>query len=262
MTTCVRGCVRNGHEPPCSCSLDCPPHTDHCPGCQPAEAEHGHLCRWCHRALTDRLGGREQPDGPHGLAWIWDYLQPLRDPRLTYVGGDVRTSNGWPVPIAVPVIDLSNDIRDTLASWVADTRERTGMAGPADVRVFTDRRPIGADRMIVRRCAEWLLRNVAVLEGAELTWTVGEGDDAVTHTEWPVVNAYDELGSLTSRAHALAPWRPRPTLIEGIPCRCMATALHHYGDGVLCLACRRGYTLEEYATLTKVLARRFGQDAG
>ena len=135
------------------------------------------------------------------------------------------------------------------------------MAGPADVRVFTDRRPIGADRMIVRRCAEWLLRNVAVLEGAELTWTVGEGDDAVTHTEWPVVNAYDSWGR--SRRGRMR-WRrgghaPRSSRAS-IP-GAMATALHHYGDGVLCLACRRGYTLEEYATLTKVLARRFGQDA-
>ena len=65
LTPCVRGCLRNGHEPPCTCTLDCPPHTDHCPGCLPAEAERGrHLCRWCHRALTDGSADANSPTAP------------------------------------------------------------------------------------------------------------------------------------------------------------------------------------------------------
>ncbi len=246
MTACVRGCVvPRGHIAPCTCTHDCPDHDGHCRGCQPRDAEHGLLCSACSRRLRDHLGARERPEGPHGLPWAYDHLAAahpyIATPAATEGGSGKRAISDPEAERLANLVALRAEIRDTLATLTADVAEVAGLSGPADVEVFTDRPPIGPDRLVVRRCCDWLLRRVDSLEASPA-----------------VVDAWDALGLLMSRAHALAPWRPAPTLIDGVPCRCMAFDLHHHGDEVKCWACARAYSLDEYAVLVKVMARRFG----
>ncbi len=110
----------------------------------------------------------------------------------------------------------------------------TGLAGP-DIPA--------PERLAARRSAAFLLVQAEALAG---------------HPE--VATAWQELADLMSRAHALAPWRPAPTKLEGIPCRCGAVELHDHGGEILCWACRRSLTLEEYRVATVVFARRFADD--
>jgi hypothetical protein len=156
--------------------------------------------------------------------------------------------------LSIPVLSLRDEIRDTLASWTADVMDRWRLAGPPGVGVYTDRPPVGPpgltrdarDRLIVMRCASWLLAQAEPFAAHEA-----------------VAVAYTELSALLTRAHQLAPWRPAPTLIDGVPCRCMATALHDHGDdGIVCWRCGVTYTRDSYQRLLKVLDHRVRTDPG
>lgn len=245
MTACVRGClVPLGHVPPCTCTVQCPAHDEHCTGCQPREAERGLLCSGCSRRLRDHLGEREQPEGPHGLAWAWAHIvaaHPFIATPAPATGSGKRAVSDPEAERLANLVALRCDIRDTLAALTADVAERAGLTGPADVQVFMDQPSIGNDRIIVRRCTAWLLRHVESLESSPA-----------------VPDAWEQLGLLMTQAHALAPWRPAPTRIDGVPCRCRSIALDDFGDEVKCAACGSSYSREEYVVLVKVMARRFG----
>lgn len=240
-------------------------HPTDCPGCRPAQAEEGLTCRTHSRRLRDHLGAREGirphrkdcetpdscecPDPPHGLAWAWDHLA-VAYPMVT---GQAFTDSGngkRPVPDPeaeklAAVISLRDEMRDVLGAWAADVAERLRMAGPPDVQLTTSPhkdRHVGVDRRIVRNCQAWLLRQVASVEGHE-----------------SVRALHADLADLMSRAHALAPWRPEPTGIDGVPCRCGACTLHDHGDEILCWNCGSSYTREHYDTLVKVMKHRFAE---
>jgi hypothetical protein len=244
--------------------LDYEDHPEDCAGCLPALAEHGLTCHQDSRRLRDHLGEREGirphrreceaprgqdcecPDPPHGLAWAWDHLtaaHPLvASPAPSDGSTGKRAISDPEAERLAAVLALRDEIRDVLGSWAATVAERIGGAGPLGVTVHTNpqhERHVGPDRVIVRNCQTWLLRNIASVEGHESVRELSE-----------------ELAGLMSRAHALAPWRPAPTHLDGIPCRCGACALHDHGDEVKCWACGLSYTPEHYETLCKVLAYR------
>ena len=295
MTDCVRGCTVPGqHRPGCTCTTTCPPHPDHCLGCAPAEAVDGLLCqtdgRWFRDWLGEREGlGREGRES-HGLAWAWEHLG-VAYPRLS-VGPDTGRSGGSVVDREAEklaaVVSLRSDIAQWLGSVTADLSERIKLPPPAGVFVTTDYRSrcvglpaageavdnslAGRDWRLVKRCQDWLLRHVdPLLAGAGIEAHPGvEGDvaraaDAFDRRADSVRLLWGQLGAsvpdggadLMSRAHALAPWRPRPTRIDGIPCRCGQCALDDMGDRVKCEKCGATYTWEHYQRLVKVLARRF-----
>lgn len=211
-----------------------------------SEPSRGLLCPTHHRRLSDALGAREGIGEPgresHGLPWLWSHLAAAWPSLSSLPAPGGRAHVGDPeAERLTAVLGVRDDIRDTLASWTADTADRHRMAGPIGVRCFTDRPPVGTDRLVVLRCAAWLLRNVELLE---------------CHASVPELLA--ELEDLMSRGHALAPWRPAPTLVQGIPCRCgVVGAIHDHGDLRKCWRCGKSYTAEEWRILTVVLARRF-----
>lgn len=287
MTACVipRCVVRGQHLqlPPalvehadrCKSGCNEQHHPADCPGCLPTDAEHGLICGGHSRRLRDHLGAREGlrlhraactarddrascecPEAPHGIAWAWSALTSAHPIVASSAAGDGRSARTVGDPEAErlsAVLALRTEIRDTLGSWCADVADRTGLVGPAGVTVSTSAPPAAtgdhglggsADRRIVNRCEDWLLRQIAAVEGHE-----------------SVADLYAELADLMSRSHALAPWRPAPTRVSGIPCRCMATALYDHGDEIKCWACGSSYTHEEYERLCKVLAARYGATA-
>jgi len=215
----------------------------------------GLACGQHGRRLRDHLGAREGLGEPgcesHGLPWMWSHLR-----------GAYPSIAGWKTPGATgpadreaerlaAVVGLRADIRDWLGSVAADLAERLERAGPPHVRLTTDyrRRHVGRDVDVVRGSARWLLTHAdALLTGQGLP------EDVAAEMVGLLLGQADDLAS---RAHALAPWQPVPTAIDGVPCRCMARALHDHGDQVTCWSCGRSYTREEYTVLCKVLARRF-----
>jgi len=219
------------------------------------DAADGLACREHGRRFRDHLGAREGLGEPgcesHGLPWMWSHLR-----------GAYPSIAGWKTPGATgpadreaerlaAVVGLRADIRDWLGSVAADLAERLERAGPPRVRLTTDyrRRHVGRDVDVVRGSARWLLTHAdALLTGQGLP------EDVAAEMVGLLLGQADDLAS---RAHALAPWQPVPTAIDGVPCRCMARALHDHGDQVTCWSCGRSYTREEYTVLCKVLARRF-----
>lgn len=240
MTTCARShTVQGQHAPGCTCTRECPDHDGHCPGCLPAPADRGLLCSSDSRRLRGFLGAEEglDPEHPvHGLPWAWDALGDAYPSLSQAPGGGGSGVDDPEAERASSVISVRADIAERLLYWTFAVMNSTGLAGP-DVPA--------PQRLSVRRSAAFLLVQAEALE---------------THPE--VSNAWDELADVMSRAHALAPWRPPPSHLKGIPCRCGELSLHHHGDVIKCWsgACGRVYSAEEYAVLTKVLAHRFARE--
>ncbi len=249
MTPCARNhTVPGEHTPPCTCTRECPDHDGHCPSCRPVQADRGLLCGRCAQRLEGLLGAEEGLAEPgaeiHGLPWAYDALQDAY-PSLS----QAPSSGGSSIEDAEAerlssVVSLRADIHDVLAAWAEAIAEQAGLLG-GRIIIRPDRKTGRAldPRARMRRRAEWLLAH---------------GD--VLHAHPAVAEAWQELADLMSRAHALAPWRPAPTKLEGIPCRCGAVELHDHGDEILCWACRRSLTREEYRVATVVFARRFADD--
>lgn len=254
MTPCVRNHpIPRAHIAPCTCVVDCPDHPDHCPGCAPFEASFGLLCTGDARRLLDHLGASENPqdeNAPHGLPWAWEHLGQFVEPAVR-PGDSTGGSGELQVPISLSVIDLRNEIKDWLGTTAAELMERLDGIGPPGVVLTTDyrERHIGVPWQIVRRSAQWLLA-----QGESLAAGAGIPDEDVAAEA--VRSVWQGAGDLMSRAHALAPWRPAPTHIDGIPCGCGLVALHDHGDEIRCHGCRRSYSREQYRILTVILARR------
>jgi hypothetical protein len=255
VTPCARNHTIPGeHTPPCTCTQECPDHEGHCKGCRLVEEDRGLLCARCAQILEGFLGGQEglgeEGREVHGLPWAYDHLEHAM-PSLS----QAPSSGGSSIEDAeaerlANVVSLRADIHDVLAAWVDAVAEVTGLQGP-DLTVPVKKPPSGswfrspearnaAQRWHGRRRAEWLLAHAEAL-----------------HSHPAVAEAWQELADLMSRAHALAPWRPAPTQLVGIPCRCGALALNDYGDQIMCTACRWSFTPETYRIWTKVLGRRY-----
>lgn len=238
MTPCARSHTIPGeHTPPCTCTRECPDHEGHCAGCLPVEATRGLLCDRCSRHLRGFLGAEEglDPEHPvHGLPWAWDYMEHAYPSLSQAPGGGGGSVDDPEAERLAAVVSLRADIHDVLESWMFMLAEHLSLAGPARQR---------DQRTRVRHCAGWLLAHIEALEAseaAELAW--------------------QELADLMSRAHALAPWRPAPTRIDGVPCRCGAKALYDHSDQVKCWHCGYAMDREQYRVLTTVYARRFADD--
>jgi hypothetical protein len=242
----------------------------------------GLLCGTDGQRLADLYGAREGHGQPgrliHGLSWMYEHV------RLAYpsVTGWTAGSGGAGVddPEAeklAAVLSLRTDILDHLTETARDLAERLGRHGPE----LTNPRWRVTPWAQVMRSAGWLLVNIESLrsgQGVRATdearqraagWSVlfrpdgsqvrGVLDalDAETARE-AVAAVLEEADDLASRAHALAPWRPAPTRLDGIPCRCGAVGtMHDHGSEVRCWRCGRSYDPDEYVVLCKVLARRF-----
>lgn len=247
MTPCVRShAVLGEHVPPCTCTRECPEHEGHCTGCRPVEATRGLLCDQDGRHLAGFLGAEEglDPEHPvHGLPWAYDHLEHAY-PSLSQAPGSGGSSiEDAEAQRLAHVVDLRKDMHDVVTSWVEAVSEHMDWIGPYLPDPPAGLTPDARRRLRLRRRAEWLLSHPDAL-----------------HSHPAVAEAWQELADLMSRAHALAPWRPAPTHLDGIPCRCGATELHDHGDEILCWACRRSLTREEYRVATVVFARRFADD--
>lgn len=212
----------------------------------------GLLCTQHGQRLADHYGAREGT-GPvgrvaHGLPWMYEHVA-LAYPALT--GWSKPSVHGFGVddPEAEKlsaVLALRTDIHDHLSETVADLARRIGRQGP---RLAT------TQRIRVQRCAGWLLAHIESLQAAHGV-PGGAGDEAIAAV-------LQEADDLASRAHALAPWRPAPTRLDGIPCRCGAVGtVHDHGDVRKCWRCGRVYSEDEWAVLCKVLAHRFSDHEG
>jgi hypothetical protein len=210
----------------------------------------GLLCGNHGQRLADHFGAREGHGDPdrtsHGLPWMWDHLAAAY-PSLTGWSAPSRGGNDIGDPEAeklAAVMTLRTDISDYLVATALDLAERLGRVGPDLVTT---------DRLRAHRSAGWLLAHIEPLRAGQ-----GAGDAA----DEAVAAALDEADGLASRAHALAPWRPAPTRIDGIPCRCGAVGtVHDHGDVRKCWRCGQEFDGDEWAVLMQVLARRFRDDA-
>jgi hypothetical protein len=249
MTPCARShTVPGEHTPPCTCTRECPEHAGHCTGCLPVMEDRGLLCARCADHLEGFLGAQEglgeEGREVHGLPWAYDHLEHAYPSLSQAPGGGGSSIEDAEAERLAAVVSLRADIHDVLAAWTDAVADHLNLLGRPDWSAGT----AGADpearrRLRVRRRAEWLLAHADAL-----------------HAHPAVAEAWQELADLMSRAHALAPWRPAPTHIDGVPCRCQALALHDHGSEILCWSCRRSYSREEYRILTAVLARRFTRE--
>lgn len=240
----------------------------------------GLLCPEHGQRLGDHYGAREGHGQPgrisHGLPWMWEHLQ-LAYPSVTGWtsgggGGDIDDPEAEKL---AAVLSLRSDIHDHLIETAADLASRLGRHGPQATR---------SQRVAVLRAAAWLLAHLESLRAAQGVRATDEAHgrlldsmapvtagayipamdalDAATSRE-AVAAVLDEADGLASRAHALAPWRPAPTRIEGIPCRCGAVGtVHDHGEIRKCWRCGRGYSEDEWAALMKVFAHRFRDQEG
>lgn len=248
MTPCARShAVPGEHVPPCTCTRECPEHTDHCTGCLPVMEDRGLLCARCADHLEGFLGAQEglgeEGREVHGLPWAYDHLEHAYPSLSQAPGGGGSSIEDAEAERLANVVSLRADIHDVLGAWSDAVSDKAEMLGPdlmAALTAIQMRTPAAAHRLRVRRRAEWLLAHA---------------DALLAHPA--VAEAWQELADLMSRAHALAPWRPAPTKLEGIPCRCGALALHDYGTEVQCAACRWNFSRETYGIWLKVLGRRY-----
>lgn len=207
------------------------------------EAELGLLCGRDGRRLADHYGAREG-HGAHALPWMWTNLAHAY-PSLSGWAAASTAHNDIDDPEAeklTAVLDLRNAIGDHLTNTALDLAERLGRHGP---------NLLASDRLRVQRAAAWLLTHIDPLRGAQGLPPALAGP-AVAR----VLGAADDLAS---RAHALAPWRPSPTRLDGIPCRCGAKGgtIHDHGDTKTCHRCGWSFDDTEWAALMHALADLF-----
>lgn len=252
--------------------------------------------RWCERPATlqllcghdgqrlaDHYGAREGHGQPgrliHGLSWMYEHV------RLAYPSVTGWTAGGGGSDIDDPeaeklsaVLGLRSDILDHLTETARDLAERLGRSGPE----LTHPRWRVTPWAQVMRSAGWLLVNIESLRAGQGIQATNEARllavfsapngsnvdlivdalDAATARE-AVAAVLEEADDLAARAHAIAPWRPAPTRIDGVPCRCGAVGtVHDHGDVRKCWRCGKTYSEQEWNVLMKVLSHRFRDQEG
>lgn len=257
----------------------------------------GLLCPEHGQRLADHYGAREGHGSPgrtsHGLPWMYDHVEIAYPSLAGWSGGtlgrdDIDDAEAQKL---AAVIDLRTEIHDHLTITARELADDLGRKGP-DLAT--------SERKRVRRAAGWLLAHIESLRAAQgaratgaavtaaaaqaitvhaVTEPVNVYTDRVTTpagvvqsavaaahagaARWAVRGLLEEADDLASRAHALAPWRPAPTRLKGIPCRCGAVGtVHDHGDIRKCWRCGRGYDEAQWAALMKVLAYRFRDHEG
>jgi hypothetical protein len=109
MSDCVRGCTTRGeHVTDCLCTNDCPPHTNHCEGCFPREADVGHYCQRCADRFRDALDAI-----PELVTQIAQRPKIISKP--TSVKGPSATTVNQPSPS--PAWDLADEVINWASDW-------------------------------------------------------------------------------------------------------------------------------------------------
>lgn len=251
---CAAGCVRARRH-----ATDCPDH-DTCRGCEPRQAEHGHLCYGCHKRLLSFLRlipgqvslllamadarGEHELTAPTiaRLGWAAPRLTTSRDVRSLYAHR-TAAAFGPSEPIRVQCLDVIREIEDWLMLLTCRVVEDHQMAGPQEETIAA--------------YASWLEAQIERVEWREdvadrVFAPANIGPDGMS------VGA-QSLGDIMSRAHSLAPWRESVARLPGIPCpECHATTLVRFGgdEDVTCLRCRSTIPPGRYSIWTKILAER------
>lgn len=222
--TCIRGCTIHGQH-----TSDC---LGDCDGCQKRPVSHGKLCRTCFERLVDFLSidtPKTSQNPSQGLVLARYWVDHCLDRGITGVAYDldrVGISKTPPTPVNLARLDLIRDIDDTVSSWLDAWCDHRGLTGP--------------DRYELRTACGYLgswINEIA-------TWE-------------PIADMWDELATLMSRAHALAPWKREAHRCNGVPCPdCGTTELMVYdGDDVVtCRHCSITFHRDEYARWVTVLA--------
>lgn len=229
---CVRGCLRpRNHLTAC-------PDREKCRGCEPREAEYGDLCWPCHRRLELML-----VDFPTVVDWLEVNAPRAGSQRLKEDHHKQPKADAPPTPLDESVLDLREQISSSLAGWVDALVERTSLTGPPLTQV-------GAQHGARRR--QDVTAEVSVTAGYLRTHlTAVENQDFVA-TMW------DELGWLSTDAHALAPWRPVAKPLTGVPCpSCHTAALVIFGGDVdvTCCHCREIIPEDRFPFWVQLLAQ-------
>jgi hypothetical protein len=248
---CVRGCPLPGqHLPGCAdcycqchdgdvwgCGWGCQARHEDCTGCKTAPADYGLLCYRCHGLLCDLLGARESPEGPHGFAWIYDWLSENLDP-ITRPGGDTIRGGGdeAPVPIRLEVLDCQFLITETLRGWMEAAIESVPHACLS-----------GPETMSAGSVTRWMLAHLTILETGSFA-----------------ADLVSELDEMAGEAHRCAPWRPAPRILSGVVCPwCHVPALRIPGGevDVRCGHCGACIDRQQYQMWARYLAEQCKPEA-
>jgi hypothetical protein len=139
-------------------------------------------------------------DLPHARTLLAGHLQPSYARRENMVKA---TKGNPPVPLNLSVLDLSTEFDHIPLAWARIHAEDHDLTPPTDGIAHLK------THLASIECAAW------------------------------IADAWAELADLTSRAHALVPWRPEVVKL-GAPCpQCHCLALVMYGgdDWVTCQEC-------------------------
>lgn len=225
MTDCVRGCRRGGHHrSECTAS--------NCIGCAPRQAHIGLLCLTCFERLRLMLVGveaDERGEPAPGLVEVQHWLLTNLDRTTNAAATDDQVrhtkAEAPPIPIRVDILDLIGETAAVTRSWTTMAADDANLHGPESSSVHSS----------VGFLATHLERIAAA--------------------DW-VRDLWDELADLSSRAHALAPWRREVRRCPGIPCPdCQRPALVVFGgdDVVSCQSCRAVFDRGRYEIWTRIL---------
>lgn len=246
MSGCIRGCVQaRQHETEC-------PDQDACKGCQPREADHGQLCYGCHVRLLDWL---------KNAPWQHYLLGYAAEPNLSQALNDAirATIFGTPTPLNVAAASCMTDLTDILSSWVEMLADQFAMSGPVSVSTQNQREnPRG--RQLNPRWSHYAGESVWCdppplfeIRGA-CTWLSAQIERLESHPA--IGDLWDELGSVMSQAHCLAPWREQAARLKKIACpECHAYTLARFGgdEHVTCTRCNVHLPPKRYAIWVRIL---------
>lgn len=181
---CARGCTSWGHHmPDCqhqdwhlpSCTDDtcdqCDP--DWCAGCQPRQADEGHLCARCIDRLAELL---DPPDNPESVAGVCAWLADNLGQHIRAAGAGSRSRSATPGEAFVTVMSALADLQISWAEYAQEFLADRGMSPLND----TDPAAISA------RLRPWR----ATLAAWDAT-----------------VDTLDHLIELRAAAHGVCPWR-------------------------------------------------------
>lgn len=121
---CIRGCTTHGrHNPPCTCTHECPDHPNHCPGCQPTPADTGQWCRHCTTRILQNL--TDIPDLTRQAAAREDGLLPAGRRNTQTTRRPKQTSR-----TTSPAWETADEIINWAIAWTDITADHLHQQGP------------------------------------------------------------------------------------------------------------------------------------
>lgn len=128
---CARGCLlHNRHTPNCTCTPECPDHTNHCEGCAPKPAETGHYCHRCTEKFRTALV--EIPD-------LAAHLYGMPNQQLATRGHDQATADRTATKVdqisPSPVMDELDEVQQWAYRWALTVADTSADTGPFHYRI-------------------------------------------------------------------------------------------------------------------------------